>query len=145
MPIIGIIQTVLQYQRHNHNPGIQSNFTGTYNIYLNVTDNLNYRVQSNAVTLNIYSQPTVTINPVLVSMTVGNTQQFTSNVAGGLIPYTYQWYINNTAVTGARNPNWTFTPTANGNYQIYLSVSDSLGEHAQSNIANVNVSSVTLC
>ena len=51
----------------------KANITGTYNIYLNVTDSLNYKVTSNTATLNVYSQPTVTISPASVNITVGAT------------------------------------------------------------------------
>jgi len=122
------------------------NATGTYNIYLNITYNLSYNfsIQSNMATITVYSQLTVSINPGSATINFGTSQTFESNTAGGFAPYSYQWYINNTAVSGATNPNWTFTPTSNGNYQIYVNVTDSLGNQPKSNIADINVCSVYL-
>jgi peptidoglycan/xylan/chitin deacetylase (PgdA/CDA1 family) len=121
----------------------KANFTGTYNIYLNVTDSLNYRVKSNTATLNVYSQPTALITPTTSILYYGQSQTFNASTSGGVAPYTYQWYINNTAVPQATYPDWTFTPRANGNYRIHLNVTDSLGSEVKSNIASdINVYSV---
>ncbi len=118
----------------------RANFTGSYSIYLNVTDNLNYRVKSNIATFNVYSQPTVTINPTSLNMTAGKTQQFTSTVTGGLVPYSYQWYYaNNTAIAGATNPTLNYKANFTGSYSIYLNVTDNLNYKAKSNSATVNV------
>jgi hypothetical protein len=123
----------------------KANFTGTYNIYLNVTDNLNYRTQSNTATINVYSQPTVTISPTHVTLYYGQSQTFSASVTGGIAPYTYQWYVNDTAVPGATYADWIFTPRASGNYRIYANVTDSLGSQAKSNIVgDINVYSAYL-
>ena len=134
--IIGATTSTLNYK---------ANYTGTYNIYLNVTDNLNYKAKSNFVTLDVYSQPTVLITPTKAILYYGQSQTFSASTSGGLAPYTYQWYINNTAVPQATYPDWTFMPRVNGNYQIHLNVTDSLGSEVKSNIANeINVYSVHL-
>ncbi len=112
----------------------KANSTGTYNIYLNVTDNLNNKTQSNPAAIYVYSQPSVIINPTSVNMTFGTTQQFTSTTTGGLIPYAYQWYQNDTAVTGATATTWNFTPATTGHYKVYLNVTDALNSKVQSNI-----------
>jgi hypothetical protein len=73
-------------------------------------------------------------------MIVGSTQQFTSKVAGGLSPYTYQWYLNDSAVPGATANNWNFTTTTAGHYKVYLNVTDALNVKVQSNIiTNITV------
>jgi hypothetical protein len=75
-------------------------------------------------------------------MTVGMQQTFNSTVSGGAQPYTYQWFLNGTAVAGATNSTWNVTPTQVGNYTVYLKVTDSLNTQAQSNVvANILVSS----
>ena len=111
-----------------------ANRVGTYNIYLNATDSLNYRAKSNIATVNVYSQPSVTISPTSVSMTVGTQKTFTSTTTGGLTPYTYQWYLNGTAVSGATGSTWTFKPATAGHYKVYLNVTDALNVKVQSNI-----------
>ena len=112
----------------------KANSTGTYDIYLEVTDSLGYTTQSNTATINVYSQPSVAISPISVNMTVHTTQQFTSTVTGGLIPYSYQWYLNDTLVFGATDSTWNFTPETAGNYKVYLKVTDALNFEVQSNI-----------
>ena len=120
----------------------KANITGTFNLYLNVTDSFNNKTQSNTATLNIYSQPTVTINPTIVNMTLGGTEQFNSTVSGGLVPYAYQWYYTNgTAIAGATTSSLTFKANATGTFNIYLNVTDNVGYKTQSNTATINVPS----
>ena len=120
----------------------KANITGTFNLYLNVTDSFNNKTQSNTATLNIYSQPTVTINPTSVNMTLGGTQQFNSTVSGGLVPYAYQWYyLNGTTIAGATASSLTFKANATGTFNIYLNVTDNVGYKTQSNTATINVPS----
>ncbi len=67
---------------------------------------------------------------------------FTSSVSGGSPPYSYQWYLDGSAVSGATSPAWTFAPTSLqpiGNYTVYMIVTDSLLYTAQSNSAIVSV------
>jgi hypothetical protein len=124
--------------------------TGSYRVYLNVTDALNLKTQSNIVTdITVYPQLAVSISPTSMNMTIGTPQTFSSIVSGGAQPYTYQWVLNGTAITGATSSTWIFTPTQIGNYTVYLRVTDSLGNQALSNVAtNILVysplSSITL-
>jgi hypothetical protein len=119
---------------------------GNYRVYLNVTSVLNLKAQSNTVTeITVYPQLTVSITPTLVNMAFGTSQLFTSNVTGGPLPYTYQWYLNGSAVLGATNADWIFIPRTNGHYQIYLNATDSNGRETKSNVtANIDVYSVYL-
>jgi hypothetical protein len=73
------------------------------------------------------SQPalSVSISPSLIVMDVGQSTIFTSNVSGGTNPYSYQWYLNGTLVSGATGPTHTFAPSANGSVSVYLMVNDS--------------------
>ena len=89
-----------------------------------------------------YSQLSMTISPTSANITLGGYQQFTSTVTGGNSPYSYQWYLNDTVVSGGTSQNWFFTPSAIGTYNIYLNVTDSFNNFAQSNIANVTVNPV---
>jgi hypothetical protein len=40
------------------------------------------------------------------------------NLVNGTGPYSYQWYCNGTAVSGAANSSWTFTPSSPGTYAV---------------------------
>jgi peptidoglycan/xylan/chitin deacetylase (PgdA/CDA1 family) len=123
----------------------KANSTGTYSIYLNVTDNLNYRAKSNTATINVYSALVVSVSPTHVSLYYGGSQTFTASVAGGAPGYGYQWYLNGIAVSGATGATWMFTPRACGNYLVYVNVTDSLNNQTQSNtVSDIHVYSVNL-
>jgi S1-C subfamily serine protease len=83
--------------------------------------------------------PSATITPLTSSITLGQSVSLTSSVSGGASPYTYQWYVNGTAISGATSSSWTFTPTSSGTYEIYLNVTDADGYTAKSASAIVNV------
>ena len=83
---------------------------------------------------NLTSIPTVSITPTNVRIGLGKSQNFNSSVSGGKLPYSYQWYLNDTAVSGATSQNWTFTPTTIGHYKVYLNVTDASSVKVQSNI-----------
>ncbi len=113
---------------------------GHYEVYLNVTDSLDLEAQSNVVTdIVVYPQLTVSISPVSVDMSVGTSQMFSSAVSGGTPPYTYQWYMNGTAVAGATSSAWAFTPSSAGTYVIYLRVADGFTAVEQSDNATATV------
>jgi len=82
---------------------------------------------------------TVTISPATVSTYVDQPVTFTSSVSGGTSPYSYQWYLNDVAVSDATSSTWTFTPTSAGFPYVYLKVTDAEGRTAKSNVASVTV------
>lgn len=89
----------------------------------------------------VYSPPSlsVSINPLSVTIKVGESVYFTSSVSGGTPPYNYQWYLNGNPVSGANSDSWTFSPVASGVYYVYLNVTDSQGRTAQSSVARIEV------
>jgi hypothetical protein len=92
--------------------------------------------------IEFYQVPTppplsVTISPLSASIIMGQSVTFTSAATGGTPPYSYQWYLNGSAVSGATSPTWTFTPTTTGFYIVYLNVTDSVPKTAKSNEASV--------
>jgi peptidoglycan/xylan/chitin deacetylase (PgdA/CDA1 family) len=89
--------------------------------------------------------PSVTISPTSVRMYIGQSQTFSSSVTDGNPPFSYQWCLNDTAVSGATGSNWTFTPATTGHYKVYLNVTDGLNLRVQSNVVgDVLVGSVYL-
>jgi hypothetical protein len=68
-------------------------------------------------------------------MNVSQSQVFASTVSGGTPPYSYQWYLNDAAVSGAVSSNWTFTPPSIGSFTIFVQVNDTLGKQGTSNTA----------
>jgi len=79
------------------------------------------------------------ISPLSVSILVGQSVTFTSTVSGGVPPYSYQWFLNGSAVSGATSATWTFTSSTAGTYIVHLRVSDSAGNVAVSETATVLV------
>jgi len=116
-----------------------ANSSGSYNVYVNATDSVSFRAKSNIASVTVNPLPSVTIAPASVIMDDNQTQQFTSAVSGGTSPYTYQWYLNGTLISGATSGNWTFEPTSSGPCTVYLYITDSVGVNAISPASNITV------
>jgi plastocyanin len=113
--------------------------SGSYTVYVRVTDAVSFVATSNTAYVTVNGALSVTISPTSVTIGVGQSQLFTSSVSGGTSPYSYQWYLNSTPVSGANSSSWTFTSTSEGSYTIYVKVTDGVGMQATSNIATVTV------
>jgi hypothetical protein len=128
-----------------------TNFTITENVYpvfpsvwkAIATASPAQQTVSDTMLFSVIERLTVAISPTSVSIAIGNSVYFISTVNGGIAPYYYQWYLNGTAVSGATNPTWMFTPASIGVYYIYLNVTDSIGAKAKSNVALVTVIAMT--
>jgi hypothetical protein len=118
--------------------------SGSYKIYMNVTDNVGVRAKSNIAAVTVNPAPSVSIAPASAVLDVGLSQLFTSTDIGGTLPFSYQWYLNGVAVPGATNPTWTFTPASSGSYTVYLNVTDSTNTRVKSNVASVTVNPALL-
>jgi hypothetical protein len=116
--------------------------TGTYTVYLNVTDSVLKTAKSNVASVTVAPPLTVSISPTSASILVGQSVTFTSTVSGGYPPYSYQWYLNGAPVSGATSSSWTFTPTISGIYYVYLKVTDANNNIAQSETARITVAVV---
>jgi len=122
---------------------------GSYNVTCEVTDSSHADIPpvwptsiANVVTVN--PPPTVTVSPTSVTLDVGQSQVFASYVQGGTSPYTYQWCLNNAAVSGATSSSWTFMPSSSGAYSIYVNVTDNVGFKVKSNTASATVNAAPL-
>jgi len=113
--------------------------TGYYLVHLNVTDTLGEEAKSNVAEVTVNPELSVSIQPASSVITLGQSVDFTSMVSGGTLPYTYQWYVNETEVSGANSASWTFTPTSTGYYLVSLKVTDGASAAALSNEADVTV------
>jgi hypothetical protein len=108
-----------------------------------VTDSVGMTAKSNVASITVLIVLAVTINPPSATIILGNSVPFILDVIGGVEPYYYQWYINGNPVSGATNPDWTFTPTSVGTYNAQLNVTDSIGLQVRSNIVSVVVKQTT--
>jgi parallel beta-helix repeat protein len=110
---------------------------GTHKVYLKVTDIYGNVAISDTATITVASQLAVSISPISASIFIGQSVTFTSNTSGGYTPYTYQWFLNGSPVSGATSDAWTFTSTTSGIYHVYLNVTDGKGNTAQSETAQI--------
>jgi len=113
--------------------------TGSYVVYLVVTDSLANTAQSDDASVNVAPQLMVSISPTSAEIFVGESVEFTSTVSGGYEPYSYQWYLNDNPVSGATLASWPFKPTSEGNYYIYLKVTDAEGNVVRSDTSRITV------
>jgi hypothetical protein len=84
--------------------------------------------------------PSVSISGSSATISAGQTVLFTSTVSGGSPPYTYQWFLNSTAVSGATLNNWNYTAAAPSSGTVFLNVTDSTPATAESNILTLTPS-----
>jgi hypothetical protein len=117
--------------------------TGSYLIHLNVTDSLSKKAKSNVASVTVNPALSVSIQPFTSIITLGESVGFTSTVSGGTSPFAYKWYVNDSEVSGATSPSWTFTPTSTGYYQVCLKVTDGASATTLSNEAEVTVCAKT--
>jgi hypothetical protein len=89
----------------------------------------------------VNNDPSVNISPSSVALDVGQSQTFTSTVVNGTSQYSYQWYLNGSS-TGVMTSSYTFVPSSNGHYNIYVTVTDSVGFQVSSNTAVATVNAV---
>jgi hypothetical protein len=112
---------------------------GSYTVCVKVTDSASASTTSNTATITVNSAPSVSISLSAATLDVGQSQTFTSSVSGGTSPYSYQWYLNDAAVSGATSSTWTFTPSSSGSYSVLVNVTDTVGFEVRSNVATVIV------
>ena len=122
--------------------------TKTYSIYCEVTNKAG-TVASRVATLKVTQYYTPTLNssyPANVSgASIGGSATFkvTIATAGNPASYTYQWYVNNSAVSGATSTSYTRSNLAAGTYSIYCKVTNAAGT-VQSRTATLTVTKLYL-
>lgn len=115
--------------------------TGAFNVYLKVTDTYNSTAQSEAAKVTVEPALSVSISPLSASILLSQSVTFTSTTNGGIAPYSYQWYLDGTSVSGATSNDWIFIPSAGGVHYVYLKVADASNNTAQSETARIAVTS----
>jgi PKD repeat protein len=122
-------------------PAPQHTFTspGTYRVRVWANDT-HGGWGTNATTVYVVAGLSVSISASPTSGTAPLTVDFTSTVTGGSAPYTYDWDFG----TGSKtpNPNPVYTYSAAGTYGASVTVTDSQGHVASSNVVTITVSPV---
>jgi len=111
-----------------------STSAGTYYYYCVVSASGNgcTTITSNAVTVTIFADPSISTQPVNITECVGGTTALSISATGGTPSLTYQWYSNTslsnsggTSITGATSSTYTPASTTAGAYYYYCVVSAS--------------------
>ncbi len=105
--------------------------SGSYSISVTVTDSDGHTA-SYTLTETVYSDPAVTISSSQNPTDVGNSVTFTASPSGGSGSYTYQWYENDAAISGATASTYTTSFSSSGTEDFYVVIHDSVGNSAQS-------------
>lgn len=106
--------------------------TATYTVYCEVTNKAGV-VTSRVATLKVTQYYTPVLNtsyPANVTgATVGGSATFKVTIATDGYPasYTYQWYVNGSAVSGATSASYTISSLAKGTYTVYCKVTNTAG------------------
>ena len=91
----------------------------------------------------------VSISPGSATIQVSRSVQFTASASGGSGGYTYVWYWEqfNTVNRGSQNTGsssaYAFTPTGSGSFEVYVVMTDSSGNSAQSLYSTVTITNST--
>lgn len=86
-------------------------------------DDANDDGQVEVVMVNISPASFSTALPSTTAVTAGQTMTLTVAVTGGLAPYTYQWFKNGNAITGANAAVYTKASAAaadSGTYKVVV-------------------------
>ena len=78
---------------------------------------------------------TVSVTSTNFSLAGGQSVTFTASVSGGDKPYSYQWYLNGTAIAGATCSTCAFIPETGGLYNVKVEIVDAQGTKIQFDVA----------
>jgi hypothetical protein len=101
-----------------------SSDAGSYTV---VVTNSAGSVTSSAASLALIAPPSISSQPASVTTVAGNSASFSVS-ASGTAPFSYQWYLNGSAITGATSSSYTIAAVTSLNAGTYtVTVSNSAG------------------
>jgi hypothetical protein len=124
---------------------------GPYTVFLNVTDSLGFKVESNTVNVTVNSAlvaPSVTSSPDIVDQGQTTVLSNSTAISTGTPSYSYQWFdeapnaSSYSLIIGATSFNYSFsttTSTGTGSWSFLLRVTDATGATVNSTAATVTV------
>ena len=140
------------YQWYENNAAISGATSSTYttsftssgsiSIYVVVTDSTGLSVSSSTLSETINSDLIVTISSSQNPTDVGNSVTFTASASGGTGSYSYQWYLNGNAVSGATSSSYSTSFSTAGTDSVYVIVHDSIGNSVTSSAVNETINSL---
>jgi len=105
--------------------------SGTYTVSVSVTDSngvvsqvrtsTDFAVQPNP------AYPQVGLASSASTVSVGTQVTLTAAISGGASPYAIDWFLNGAEIVGATGSTYSFTPTATGDYNFQVIVTDLSG------------------
>ena len=105
---------------------------GTEEVYIIVKDSVGSSVQSSTLDETVNADPTVSISSSQNPTDVGNSVTFTATGSSGTGSYTYQWYVNNNAVSGATSSTYSTSFSSSGSDTVYVVLTDGVDASATS-------------
>ena len=110
---------------------------GTYAANATVRDAAGAASSTGVITVIVVPQPTVLASTSVPGGDIGLGVPFASAVSFGEAPYSYRWTFGDGGVSADADPTHVYT--VEGLYRIQLTITDSLGVSATSNLLNVTV------
>lgn len=116
---------------------------GTYSLEVRVSDSLGGTTNATKFTVSVTADPSVLLSASATSVTVGTAVSLTAKPQGGLAPYTVEWFLNGTQISGAAGTTLPYTPLGSGTYSFQAVVVDANGFRTASSLVNLTVSPVS--
>ena len=98
-----------------------------HSVYVRVTDSAStpVSVNSNSVLVTVNSALGVSLSPMSpLNLVLNQVQVFTATASGGVGTLSYQWYLDDSAVSGQTSSTYTYMPVL-GSHGVQVNVTDS--------------------
>lgn len=122
------------------NPQSGYGFTGWTGVSVSAQNPISITVNSDESVQADFSQGfSVSVSPGSESIQTGQSVNFNAYTSGGSGGYTYTWYQDGAIVQEGTLSSYSATFSTSGTYSVYVYVSDSDGNHAQSSTDSIKV------
>jgi hypothetical protein len=121
-----------------------SNFVAGYHslvVYANDTEGNMGKSDAVFFTIETQSSPSLTarLSESASALNFGSNVNFTVTVEGGMAPYTYAWYMDNSLVENGTSPHYSTDSQQVGSHHVYVEVKDADGNSATTLTVEFNV------